>query len=180
MAPLLFFFVAKMKKILLALALVFALGSVNQSFAQSEKFEIGGNFDFNILNSIGAVEFSPKVGYHVFKNLTVSVGLIGIYSWDRRNSYSAWSYGVGLGARYVLFNIIYAEALYQFNPYVAKYGGIEELKERGVNHRAWVGAGYRQRITSNTCSYVGFLYDLLAPTDVIDNPRLSVTLTHSF
>lgn len=180
MAPLLFFFVAKMKKILLALALVLVFASVNRSFAQSEKFEIGGNFGFNVQNRLGTLEFSPKVGYHVFKDFTVSAGLIGIYSWNRRESFSAWSYGVELGARYVLLNIIYAEALYQFNPYVAKYGGIEELKERGVNHRAWVGAGYRQRITSNTCSYVGFLYDLLAPTDVIDNPRLSVTLTHSF
>ncbi len=169
-----------MKKILLALALVLVFASVNRSFAQSEKFEIGGNFGFNVQNRLGTLEFSPKVGYHVFKDFTVSAGLIGIYSWNRRESFSAWSYGVELGARYVLLNIIYVEALYQFNPYVVKYSGIEEFKERGVDQRAWIGAGYRQKITSNTYSYIGILYDLLAPADADDNPRISVSVTHSF
>ena len=177
-----FIFFMKMRRLLLIFAFLLPFCAENQCFAQDnlKGWELGGNFNFNVQNRMGTVECSPVLGYTVFKNFTVSLGLIGVYAWNRSEDYSLWSYGAEVGARYVLLNVLYLEAKYQFNPYVAKYGGAEVYKERGMNQSAWVGAGYRQSLGNNTYSYIGIIYDLLAPNDLDDNPRINVSVTHCF
>ena len=67
--------------------------SANAVFAQSldpkmNRFEVGGQFGLNVQNKMGAVEFSPVIGYRVFEFFTVNVGVIGEYLWNKENNMS--------------------------------------------------------------------------------------------
>ena len=165
--------------------------SANAVFAQSldpkmNRFEVGGQFGLNVQNKMGAVEFSPVIGYRVFEFFTVNVGVIGEYLRNKENNMSEWNYGLMAGARLTLFNIIYVEGKAVWNPHVIHYKEID-LKERSTdNVQLWAGVGYRQQLGSNTYAYAGIYYDFIPlikndETLVNDyNPRVEAGVTYTF
>ena len=179
-----------MKKNNIIIILLVALFSFNCANAQKkgfDRFEIGGQFGFNVQNKMGALEFSPVVGYRVLEFFTVNVGLIGQYAWNKENRISEWSYGISTGARLVLFNLIYIEGRYAWNPHIINYKEIG-VKETNYDNAQclWAGAGYRQQMGSNAYSYVGIFYDFMPlikndPNLVNDyNPRVEAGVTYTF
>ena len=170
----------------LFLVAVFSLHFTTANAQDFERFEVGGQFGLNIQNGMGAVEFSPVVGYRVFKFFTVNVGLIGEYLWNKENEMSEWNYGLSAGARLTLFDLIYVEGKGVWNPRVIHYKAID-LKERSTdNVQLWAGAGYRQQLGSNAYTYVGIYYDFIPliknnPELVNDyNPRVEAGVIYSF
>ncbi len=153
--------------------------------AQNERIEVGGNFNLNLQNKMGVVEFSPVVGYRVLPFLTVNAGIICQYAWNKDNQMSEWSYGLSTGARLDILNFLYVEGRYVFNPYVINYKAID-VKERGIVQSFWVGAGYRQKIGPNAYTYAGIVYDLVPllnhEENVISdyNPRFEAGVTYAF
>ncbi len=151
-----------------------------------DRFEVGGQFGINVQNKMGAVEFSPVIGYRVTKFFTVNVGVIGQYMWNKDNDMSEWSYGFSAGARLVLFDLIFVEGRGVWNPRVINYKSID-LKEYSTdNLQLWAGIGYRQRLSSNTYAHAGIFYDFIPlikndETLVNDyNPRVEAGVTYTF
>lgn len=159
---------------------------VNAQKNNFDRFEVGGQFGLNLQNKMGAVEFSPVVGYRLLEFFTVNAGVICQYAWNKENEMTEWSYGLSAGARLVLFNLIYIEGRGVWNPKVINYKAIG-LKERvNDNFQLWAGAGYRQQLGSNAYTYVGIFYDFIPlikndPNLVNDyNPRVEAGVTYTF
>ena len=153
-------------------------GATSAQTKITDRIELGGSFGINVQNRMGAVEFSPIVGYQLFKGFTVNAGFIACYAWNKDNDMTEWNYGLTAGARYVLFDFIYVEGRYVFNPYTITYKAIN-TKEHGVEHGMWIGAGFRKKVATNTYTYAGIVYDVLHPA-AEDNPRFSVGATYLF
>lgn len=151
-----------------------------------DRFEIGGQFGINVQNKMGAVEFSPVIGYRVTNFFTVNVGVIGQYMWNKDNDMSEWSYGFSAGARLVLFDLIFVEGRGVWNPRVINYKSIDFKEYSTDNLQLWAGIGYRQRLSSNTYAHAGIFYDFIPlikndETLVNDyNPRVEAGVVYTF
>ena len=189
----LFFYKFKIKTMkkhyFFALLLMAVLSLANYANAQEsflDRLEVGGQFGLNVQNQMGAVEFSPVVGYRVFDFLTVNAGVICEYLWNKENKMSEWNYGLSAGARLTLFNVVYVEGKGVWNPHVIKYKELDLTERSTDNVQLWAGVGYRQQLSSNAYTYAGIYYDFIPliknnPELVNDyNPRVEAGVIYSF
>ena len=151
-----------------------------------ERIEVGGQFGLNIQNGMGAVQFSPVVGYRVFDFFTVNVGFIGEYLWNKANDMSEWNYGISAGARLTVLNFIYIEGKAVWNPHVIHYKAIDYRERSTDNVQLWAGAGYRQQLSSNAYTYAGIYYDFMPliknNSELVNdyNPRVEAGVIYTF
>ena len=178
-----------MKKNYFFVLLLMAALSLHTNLVKAQgldRLEVGGQFGLNIQNGMGAVEFSPVVGYRVLSFFTVNAGIICEYLWNKENAMSEWSYGFSAGARLTLFNLVYVEGKGVWSPHVIHYKAID-YKERSIdNVQLWAGVGYRQQLSSNAYTYAGIYYDFIPliknnPELVNDyNPRVEAGVIYTF
>jgi len=127
----------------------------------SEKIYYGGGVGFNFFGDYFRISLEPMVGYKVTPKLSAGAKLMYEYVNDSRYSTDVTSnnYGGSVFSRFRIIPALYLHA--EFAYYSYKY-----RTENFEGDRNWVpflllGAGYSQRIASNTWAYAQALWDVI-------------------
>lgn len=145
-------------------------------FKMQKRFYVGGGLGFGISSYSTNLMLAPVIGYRLTPD--VDLGVRFNYTYNRYDDayygvkFSTNNFGAGLFARYYLFffNDLFIHAEYEalnYDKYVSLTANNEIEKERAWVSSFFLGAGYRQWISSNVFVGMSVLFNLL---DSYDSP----------
>lgn len=143
-------------------------------FSMQKRFYFGGGLGFGISSYGTNLMIAPLAGYRLSPSFDIGVRLT--YNYYRYNDsyfkYTSNNYGAGVFGRYYLFffNDLFLHAEYEalnYDNIIFKGLNIDLEKERLWVSSVFIGAGYRQWISSRAFVGITVLWNLL---DDINSP----------